>query len=72
MEWARESIDIVVLSMGLLVGMKKTGNCRLAYTLPFHRLYYVAEFFTYLSILVELRLEMLEDSLAKRALRRRV
>lgn len=49
--------------------MKKVGGCRLANTLPFHSLYDIAELFTDLSILVELRLDTLEDSRIEHALR---
>ena len=68
MEWARDSIDIVVLSLKTLMGMRIEG-CRLAYTLTFHDLYDISELFTNLSILIELRLEMLEDSRAEHTLR---
>lgn len=70
MEWLRERIDIVVLSMRMLVGMKTVGRWRLANTLPFHSPYDISELFTDLSILVELRLEVSEDCRAKHALRR--
>lgn len=69
MEWARERIDIVVLSMGSSVGMKKVEKCILANTLPFHKLYNIADLFTDLSILVELRLEVLENNRAEHVLR---
>lgn len=72
MEWARERIDIVILSKGSSASMKKIGSCKLANTLPFHSLYDILQLLTDLGILVELRLEMLEDSRAKHAFRREV
>ena len=56
--------------MRMLVGMKTVGRWRLADTLPFHSLYDNSDFFTDLSILVELRLEVSEYGRAKHALRR--
>lgn len=71
MEWARESIEIVILSMGSSVGIKAV-SCGSATTLPFHGLDYILQFFTDLRILIKLRLEVLKDSWAKHSLRRGV
>ena len=65
-------MDIVILSMRMLLGLKTVGRWRLAITLPFHSLYDISELFTDLSILVELRLEVSEDGRAEHALRRGV
>lgn len=59
----------MVLSMGSSVGIKVV-SCGSATTLPFHGLDYILQFFTDLRVLIELRLELLEDSWAKHALRR--